>query len=92
MLDARSALIGLAGGDDPDAGVERLFAESSGSGAATLVLGAAFGAGASAGPPARGVFAPLAWIVAGQMLALALGRARGIDSDAPRGLRKFIGV
>jgi glucosamine 6-phosphate synthetase-like amidotransferase/phosphosugar isomerase protein len=28
--------------------------------------------------------------VAGQMLALALARRAGIDSDAPRGLRKYL--
>jgi glucosamine--fructose-6-phosphate aminotransferase (isomerizing) len=92
MLDTRTALIGLAGGDDAMGNVERLFAETSASGASRLALGAELAASVSAGPPARGPFAPLAWIVAGQMLALALGRARRIDSDAPRGLRKFIGV
>jgi glucosamine--fructose-6-phosphate aminotransferase (isomerizing) len=42
------------------------------------------------GPPAAGRFAPLAWIVTGQLLALALARRAGIDSDAPRGLHKFL--
>jgi glucosamine 6-phosphate synthetase-like amidotransferase/phosphosugar isomerase protein len=35
-------------------------------------------------------FNTLAWLVAGQLLALEVGRARGIDSDAPRGLTKFV--
>lgn len=35
-------------------------------------------------------FNTLAWLVAGQMLALEAGRARGIDGDAPRGLSKFV--
>jgi glucosamine--fructose-6-phosphate aminotransferase (isomerizing) len=43
------------------------------------------------GPPAAGRFAPLAWIVGGQLLALALARRAGIDSDAPRGLQKYLG-
>jgi glutamine---fructose-6-phosphate transaminase (isomerizing) len=43
------------------------------------------------GPPASGRFAPLVWIVGGQLLALALARRSGIDSDAPRGLQKFLG-
>jgi glucosamine--fructose-6-phosphate aminotransferase (isomerizing) len=43
------------------------------------------------GPPATGRFAPLAWIVGGQLLALALARGAGIDSDTPRGLQKFLG-
>ncbi len=33
----------------------------------------------------------MAWIVGGQVLALMLARRAGIDSDAPRGLRKFLG-
>ena len=44
---------------------------------------------AAGGPGITGTFAPLGWIVAGQVLALALARRAGIDSDAPRGLRKF---
>jgi glucosamine--fructose-6-phosphate aminotransferase (isomerizing) len=43
------------------------------------------------GPRADGRFAPLAWIAGGQVLALALARRAGIDSDAPRGLKKFLG-
>jgi glucosamine--fructose-6-phosphate aminotransferase (isomerizing) len=42
------------------------------------------------GPPGAGRFAPLAWIAGGQLLALALARRAGIDSDTPRGLRKFL--
>jgi glucosamine--fructose-6-phosphate aminotransferase (isomerizing) len=41
--------------------------------------------------PAGGRFAPLYWIAGGQLLALALARHAGIDSDAPRGLQKFLG-
>lgn len=41
--------------------------------------------------PAGGRFAPLYWIGGGQLLALALARRAGIDSDAPRGLQKFLG-
>lgn len=41
--------------------------------------------------PAGGRFAPLYWIAGGQLLALALARSAGIDSDAPRGLQKFLG-
>jgi glucosamine--fructose-6-phosphate aminotransferase (isomerizing) len=90
MLDARTTLLGLGGGDADGGAVARLFAATQTSGAPQLSLGAAIGTDVFAGPPAQGPFAPLAWIVAGQMLALALGRSRGIDSDAPRGLRKFI--
>jgi len=41
--------------------------------------------------PAGGRFAPLYWIAGGQLLALALARRAGIDSDTPRGLQKFLG-
>jgi fructoselysine-6-P-deglycase FrlB-like protein len=40
------------------------------------------------GPQLPEHLAPLALIVPGQLLAEALARARGIDPDAPRGLRK----
>ena len=41
-------------------------------------------------PAADGRFGPLYWIASGQLLALALARRAGIDSDTPRGLRKFL--
>jgi glucosamine--fructose-6-phosphate aminotransferase (isomerizing) len=41
-------------------------------------------------PAVGGTFGPLFWIAGGQLLALALARRAGIDSDAPRGLRKFL--
>ena len=59
--------------------------------AVVAALGDACGNAPVFGPPAAGRFAPLAWIVGGQVLALALARRSGIDSDAPRGLRKFLG-
>jgi glucosamine--fructose-6-phosphate aminotransferase (isomerizing) len=59
--------------------------------AVVAALGDACGNAPVFGPPASGRFAPLAWIVGGQVLALALARRSGIDSDAPRGLRKFLG-
>src|SRR4029453_14329875 len=40
------------------------------------------------GPPLPEYLAPFALIVPGQLLAEALARAKGIDPDAPRGLRK----
>jgi glucosamine--fructose-6-phosphate aminotransferase (isomerizing) len=43
------------------------------------------------GLSAGGRFAPLSWIISGQLLALALARRSGIDSDTPRGLQKFLG-
>ena len=41
-------------------------------------------------PAPGGPFGPLFWIARGQLLALALARRAGIDSDAPRGLRKYL--
>ncbi len=51
----------------------------------------AFGAACSGRLPGTGLpehLAPLALVVPGQLLVEALARARGIDPDAPRGLRK----
>jgi glutamine---fructose-6-phosphate transaminase (isomerizing) len=59
-------------------------------GALSAVLGTATHDASAFGPNVTGLFAPLGWIVAGQMLALALARRAGIDSDAPRGLRKYL--
>lgn len=70
--------------------VEAVLELARSDGAIALALGDAFGNAPPFGPPAEGRFAPLAWIAAGQMLALALARRAGIDSDAPRGLRKFL--
>ena len=46
------------------------------------------GSSGSGGPPLPEHLAPFALIVPGQLLAEALARAKGIDPDAPRGLRK----
>ena len=42
------------------------------------------------GPRTGEAFNTLAWVVAGQMLALEVGRARGVESDTPRGLTKYV--
>lgn len=42
------------------------------------------------GPVLAAPFTFLGWLVTGQMLALGAGRARGVESDAPRGLTKFV--
>jgi glucosamine--fructose-6-phosphate aminotransferase (isomerizing) len=59
--------------------------------AVVATLGDAFADVPAFGPSAAGRFAPIAWIVGGQLLALALARRAGIESDTPRGLRKFLG-
>jgi len=40
------------------------------------------------GPVVGIAFNTLAWLVAAQMVALHAGRARFVESDAPRGLTK----
>ena len=47
------------------------------------------GASGPGSPPLPEHLAPFALIVPGQLLAEALARAKGIDPDAPRGLRKI---
>ena len=42
------------------------------------------------GPTVEDPYNTLAWLVTAQMLALHAGRARNIDSDAPRGLTKAL--
>jgi glucosamine 6-phosphate synthetase-like amidotransferase/phosphosugar isomerase protein len=90
MLDAERGAIGIVDGTSQAVvgAVLRVAREAQ---ALVVVLGDAYGDLPAFGPPARGPFAPLAWIVAGQLLALALARRAGVDSDAPRGLQKFLG-
>jgi glutamine---fructose-6-phosphate transaminase (isomerizing) len=44
------------------------------------------------GPVVDEAFNTLAWLVTAQTIALETGRARGIDSDAPRGQSKVLGA
>ena len=48
------------------------------------------GAPPHVGPATGDAFNTLAWLAAGQYLALSLGRANFVESDAPRGLRKVM--
>ena len=89
MLEATSAIVGIV--DDPSrAVVRRPLDEAVVAGAARYVIGAPCGDVPLLGPQTAEPFNTLAWLVAGQMLALYAGRAKGIDSDAPRGLHKFV--
>jgi glucosamine--fructose-6-phosphate aminotransferase (isomerizing) len=89
ILDARRGVIGIL---DPFARepVEAVLELARTDGAIAMTLGDGFAGMPGFGPPAAGRFAPLAWIAGGQVLGLALARQAGIDSDAPRGLRKFL--
>lgn len=54
------------------------------------VVGGSLEGIAQLGPAAGGEFAVLSWLVAAQAIALEAGRARGIDSDVPRGQSKVL--
>jgi len=90
ILDASTTLVGVV--DDASRSiVERPLEEAGRTESLRFTIG-----GAVAGVPRLGAetgeaFNTLAWLVAGQLLALEIGRARGVDGDAPRGLSKFVG-
>jgi glucosamine--fructose-6-phosphate aminotransferase (isomerizing) len=90
MLDASRALVGIV---DPwsRASVSNVISSGRGAHSAIITIGDAVDGVPRFGPELAGPFAPLGWIIAGQVLALALARAAGIDSDTPRGLHKFLG-
>jgi glucosamine--fructose-6-phosphate aminotransferase (isomerizing) len=90
MLDATSAIVGIVDDASRDI-VCRPLAEAADAGAARYVVGAACGDAPLLGAQTGDAFNTLAWLVAGQYLALSIGRASGVDSDAPRGLRKWLG-
>jgi glucosamine--fructose-6-phosphate aminotransferase (isomerizing) len=91
LLEAGTALCGIV-----DAASRTLVArpmnEAARSGALRFTIGESLDEAGVAplGPSTGEAFNTLAWLVAGQMLALAIGRARGVDGDAPRGLTKFL--
>jgi glutamine---fructose-6-phosphate transaminase (isomerizing) len=89
ILDATRAMLGIVdGASRASVGAEFDIARSAH--AIVVALGDSFPDVPAFGPPATGRFAPLSWIVGGQVLALALARRAGIDSDTPRGLQKFL--
>ncbi len=89
MLDASCAILGIID-ERSDRLVRRALTEALGAGALGYVVGERTEDLPVLGPLYSGPFDPLSWLVAGQMLALYLGRARGVQSDAPRGLVKAI--
>jgi glucosamine--fructose-6-phosphate aminotransferase (isomerizing) len=89
MLDASSAIVGIVD-DVSRAIVHRPLAEAAEADAARYVIGIPDGDVALLGPVTGDPFNTLAWLVTGQYLALSIGRASAVDSDAPRGLRKFM--
>ena len=90
MLDASTAIIGIVDEASRDI-VHRPLAEAVEAEAARYVIGARSGDVPLLGPATGEAFNTLAWLVAGQFLALSIGRANYVESDAPRGLRKWVG-
>jgi len=89
MLDARTALIGVVDDASRDI-VRRPLAEAERTDSLRYTIGGDADGVPRLGPRTGEAFNTLGWLVAGQMLALAIGRRRGIDGDAPRGLTKFV--
>jgi glucosamine--fructose-6-phosphate aminotransferase (isomerizing) len=89
MLDASTAIVGIVDEASREV-VQRPLAEAADAEAARYVIGARCGDVPRIGPATGEAFNTLAWLVAGQMLALHLGRANFVESDAPRGLRKWV--
>jgi glutamine---fructose-6-phosphate transaminase (isomerizing) len=90
ILDATRGMIGIVDAESRSA-VGAVLNVARDAHAITVALGEGLPDVPAFGPAAGGIFAPLSWIVGGQVLALTLARRAGIDSDTPRGLRKFLG-
>lgn len=87
MLDATCAIIGIV--DDVSRKVvNRPLVEAAQAESLRYVIGGHLGDIPLLGPVAGVAFNTLAWLVAAQMVALYAGRARYVESDAPRGLTK----
>jgi glucosamine--fructose-6-phosphate aminotransferase (isomerizing) len=90
MVDDCFAVIGFL---DEDAApiVTRPMREVRASGALRYTIGSArIDDIAHLGPEVEEPFNTLAWLATAQLLALHAGRARAVDSDAPRGLAKAL--
>ena len=89
VLDATMAIVGIVDEASRSA-LERPLAEAASRDAICYAIGACIGEVPLLGPVVDEAFNVLAWLVTGQVLALDLGRARGVDSDSPRGLSKAL--
>jgi glutamine---fructose-6-phosphate transaminase (isomerizing) len=90
MIDASSVVLGIMDRDAIEI-VGRPLREAKKSGALRYVIGTTTVDGiAQLGPQVDDPYNTLAWLVTVQLLALYVARARGINSDSPRGLRKAI--
>ncbi len=87
MLDATCAIIGIV--DDVSRPiVNRPLVEAVQAESLRYVIGGHIGEIPLLGPVTGEAFNTLAWLVAAQMIGLHVGRARYVESDAPRGLSK----
>ena len=90
MLDASCAIIGVVDDVSRDV-VNRPLLEAAQAESLRYVIGGHIGDIPLIGPVVGSAFNTLAWLVAAQMTALFVGRARYVESDAPRGLTKYMG-
>jgi glucosamine--fructose-6-phosphate aminotransferase (isomerizing) len=89
ILDATTTLVGIV--DDASREiVRRPLDEAARTESLRYTIGEPIEGVLRLGAETSEAFNTLAWLVAGQLLALEVGRARGIDGDAPRGLTKFV--
>ncbi len=89
LLDRDCALVGIL--DEPSRPiVARPLEEARRTQSPLYSIGAEEDGVTRLGPLTGPSFNTLAWLVTGQLLALEVGRARSIDSDAPRGLTKYL--
>ncbi len=87
MLDATCAILGIV--DEASRNVvNRPLLEAVQAESLRYVIGGRIGDIPLLGPVVDEAFNTLAWLVAAQTLALFAGRARHVESDAPRGLAK----
>lgn len=89
ILDQSFAIVGIVD-DASRAIVEKPMRAAESARSLRYTIGDRFGGIAQIGPSLEGEFAVLGWLVAAQSLALATGRARSVDSDAPRGQSKVL--
>jgi glutamine---fructose-6-phosphate transaminase (isomerizing) len=90
MLDETSAVIGIMDRDAVSV-VGRSVRDSAATSALCYAVGTTTIEGVPRlGPQVADPYNTLAWLVTLQLLALYAARARGVDSDAPRGLKKAI--
>ncbi|MBV9278092.1 MAG: SIS domain-containing protein [Candidatus Eremiobacteraeota bacterium] len=90
MLDATCAIIGIV--DEVSRGVvKRPLVEAVQAESLRYVIGAHIGEIPLLGPVVGEAFNTLAWLTAAQIISLYVGRTRHVESDAPRGLSKYMG-